>query len=321
MSRGILWRAAFSLLGLGSLAYILHGYGFARLGQDLAGLGWWSVPLALSWAPVVACYALAWLLVTPELGPRHAGSLFRMMIISVAWNNLSPFVKVLGEPVRMVMLRRWLDGKAAARSTLLFNIVHMTGTLLAFFFGALAILLLFPVAPGVRAGFVVLIAATPILTAVLYMLPHLVRGRGKRAHRNKLVIAGFWLRWSLSKIRIFSGRHPARFWAAVVLEVAARFVEGLTFFIAFHALGEPASVVVSALLDVGRALVDNVFFFIPYQVGSREGGIVLLAEHALHVNAQAAVAAAVMYRLVEILWMGIGYLLWIAETRSRRPST
>lgn len=321
MSWGLAGKIFFTALGLFSFGFILNGYGFARLAHDLAGLGWWSVPLALSWAPVVLCFALAWLLVTPELTFRHLPLLFRLTVISVAWNNLSPFVKVLGEPVRVVMLRRWMDSKAATRSTVLFNIVHTLGTLLAFFFGALLILLLFPVAPAIHQGFLALLVITPLLTAGLFFLPHLVRGRGRSAHRNKLVVAGFWLRWGFSKIRMFSRRYPARFWGAVLLEVAARFVEGLTFYVAFLALGEPASALVSALLDVGRALVDNVFFFIPYQVGSREGGIVLLAEHALHVSKEAAVAGAVMYRLVEILWMGIGYFLWIAETRARRPST
>ena len=321
MSWSFFWKAAFSLLGLGSFAYILNGYGFSRIAGDIISLGWWSVPLALSWAPVVFCYALAWLLITPEMGLSHLGALFRLSVISVAWNNLSPFVKVLGEPVRVIMLRKWIDPKAAARSMVLYNIVHTLGTLLAFFVGALAILIFFPVSDGIRKGFLALMVATPLLAAALFYLPHLARGRGRSAKRNRLVATGFWLLWGFSKIRIFSRRYPARFWAAVLLEVAARFVEGLTFYVAFLALGEPASLFVSALLDVGRALVDNVFFFIPYQVGSREGGIVLLAEHALRVNSEMAVAAAVLYRLVEILWMGIGYLLWIAENKARRSST
>jgi hypothetical protein len=33
-----------------------------------------------------------------------------------------------------------------------------------------------------------------------------------------------------------------------------------------------------------------------------------------------AVSAAVFYRLVEILWMGLGYIFWIIEGRSFRSS-
>lgn len=318
----MIWKALFSAIGLGSFVWILNGYGFPRLAADLAGLGWWCLPLALSFIPVLFFYALAWLLVTPQLSPRHLGELFRFSTVSVAWNNLSPFVKVLGEPVRVLMLERLMNRKDAARSMVLYNIVHTLGTLLAFFFGTLALLLFFPVSKGFHAGFTALLVTAPLLAAGLFFLPRLVSRTGRRrATRSKLVLAGFWVRWAFSKIRIFSRRYPARFWSAVIFEIVARFVEGLTFYVALLALGQPASALVSALLDVGRALVDNIFFFIPYQVGSREGSVLLLAEHALGINGAAAVSAAVLYRLVEILWMGIGYLLWIAENRSRKLST
>ncbi len=321
MNWGNVWKSAFGLAGVCCFILVLGNYGFTQLLENILTLGWWSLPLALSWAPVVICYALAWQLITPEFKSRHFGILFRLSIISVAWNNLSPFVKVLGEPVRLMMLRRWMNPKSAAKSMVLYNIVHVMGTLLAFFFGAIALLIFFPLREDLRTGLLALTVISPLLAIALFYLPHWVRGRGKTAHRNKLVVAGFWLRWSFSKIRIFSNKHPARFWFSVLLEVAARFIEGLTFYVAFLALNTPVGIWESAILDVGRALLDNVFFFIPYQVGSREGGIVLLAEYAFHISPAAAVSGAVMYRLVEILWMGVGYLLWIMESKDSRSST
>lgn len=317
----MIWKSIFSAVGLCSLIWVLSGYGFTKIGTDILSLGWWAIPLSLSYGPVVLCYALAWLCITPQLELRHLRLLFRYSMISVAWNNLSPFVKVLGEPMRVVMLENLMSRKDAARSMVLYNIVHILGTLLAFFVGALATLILYPVSEGFRVGFIALLVASPLLTLLLFSLPRLVKHLGRSARRNKLVYAGFWLRWSFSKIRIFSRSEPKRFWAAVGLEILARFVEGLTFYIAFQALGQPASALACSLLDVGRALMDNIFFFIPYQVGSREGGIVLMAEHALHISGNVAVSAAVLYRLVEIFWMGMGYLLWISAARERKSST
>ncbi len=317
----MIWKALFTLLGFASLVYIFHGYGLPRIAADIGNLGWWTIPLALSFLPTVFCYALAWLLITPELKLSHLWALHRLTLVSVAWNNLSPFVKVLGEPVRLILLGRWLDPKAAARSTVLYNIVHTLGTLCSFFLCSLLLLLFFPVSKGLHVGLVTLVVISPLLMFGLYLLPHLARPkRGRNAKRNRIVIAGFWLRWGMSKIRIFSGRYPARFWAAVGLEVLARFVEGATFYIAFLALHHPVSLLFCGLLDVGRALIDNLFFFIPFQVGSREGGILLLTEHALRTGSEAAVSAAVLYRLVEVFWMGAGYLLWINEERLRKSS-
>jgi len=318
----VIWKALFSLLGVGSFVYILHGYGFAHLAEDLVHLGWWSIPLALSFLPTVMCYALAWLLITPEFTYKHLGKLFRLMLISISWNNLSPFVKVLGEPVRVRLMSRWIDKKSSARSMVLYNIVHTLGTLISFFLASLLMILLYPVSPFLHGALAAFLVISPLLTFGLYLLPHLVkRFFGRSAHRNRLVIAGFWVRWGFSKIRIFSRRFPARFWGAVFLEIAARFVEGVTFWIAFRAIGQSASVMACGLIDVGRAIVDNLFFFIPYQVGSREGGIVMLAEHALGLTGAAAVSAAVFYRLVEIFWTGVGYLFWIQDENAFKSST
>lgn len=317
----MIWKALFSLLGLASLAYILQGYGFARLAGDISGLGWWSLPLALSFFPVVFCYALAWLLITPGWSLARLPTLVSYSVISVAWNNLSPFVKFLGEPVRLILLERHMPRLEAARSVVLYNLVHTMGTLFSFFLGAVLLLTLFELSPGLRSGLIVLLFAAPLLGFGLLLLPRLRHLFGSRRRpRGRLLVVAFWLRWALRKCEAFSRRHPARFWAAVGLEVAARFVEGATFYVGFLALGTVVPALTCALLDVGRALVDNVFFFVPYQVGSREGGLLLLAEHAVQVNKEAAVSAAVFYRLVEILWMGIGYMLWIRLGSSRKLS-
>ena len=111
-----------------------------------------------------------------------------------------------------------------------------------------------------------------------------------------------------------------RFGAPGLFEIAARFIEGATFYVAFRSLAQPVPALECGLLDVGRALVDNLFFFIPYQVGSREGGMLLLATGALAIPGRATVSAAVFYRLVEIFWTGIGYLLWIQDENAKRSS-
>ena len=261
-------KALWGALGLASFFYILRSYGFERLAADLGGLGFWKIPLILSFLPTVFCYALAWALVTPEVGVAKVFPLMRFTIISIAWNNLSPFVKVLGEPVRVGLLERWIDRKQATKSMILYNLVHALGTLGSFFFASLALLLLYPVPGFARTGLLLFLFSSPLLIMALYGLPHFARRfLGRKSHRNKLVLAGFWVHWSFSKIRIFSRKYPTRMWIAVAVEIVARFVEGGTFYVAFRALGQAQPLIPCALLDVGRALLDNIFFFVPYQVG------------------------------------------------------
>lgn len=90
---------------------------------------------------------------------------------------------------------------------------------------------------------------------------------------------------------------------------------------AFLIIREPIALVDSAFLEVGRALADNAFFFVPYQMGSRELGISLFLREVLGSPAGGFVAAAFLYRLVEIAWMAVGYMLWITRGSSARSVT
>lgn len=314
-------KAVFTAIGLGSFVWILHGYGFERVATDILSLGWWAIPLALSFLPVAFLYGLAWMLVTPALPFSTAFSFLRYSVISVAWNNLSPFVKMLGEPVRVMLLEDRIGRKAAVESAVLYNLVHILGTLVAFITGAALLLFLYPVTETIRFAFLGVIGITTALLLMVYFLPHAGKILGRSRNRGFTAKLRFWLRWAFAKMRMFSRRYPARFWTAVGLEVIVRFVEGVTFYVAFLALGEHVGAVEAALLDVGRALADNVFFFIPYQVGSREAGLRLLSDEVMRLGPVSIVSAALFYRLMEIFWMGAGYMLWMRASSSRRSET
>jgi hypothetical protein len=318
----LIWKVLFSALGLISLGSILHGYGFHKLYLELAGLGWWFIPLAFSFVPVAVCYTGAWLLTLPELSIRRFPRLLQFTLASIAWNNLSPFVKVLGEPVRAIMLEQLVSRKAALKSVVLYNLVHALGTLLAFLIGTSLILFLFPVAETIRIAFLSLFLVFFVLFLVAYLLPRLnIGGKKKPKAKNLFWKIGFWIRWGLAKIRGFSRVHPHRFWLSILVEALARFLEGFTFYVAFRAVGDPLSPLHCALLDVGRALMDNIFFFIPYQVGSREASLLLLCKNVLHEGVASAVSVAILYRLVEIFWIATGYLVWMRVSRSSKDST
>lgn len=320
----MIWKWLLGILGFFSLGYILHNYGFAKILSDTISLGWWSIPLALSFLPVTTFFSLAWWLVTPEAKLKDIPHFIYCTIISIAWNNLSPFVKVLGEPIKVALLSKRYSQKASLKSVVIYNLVHVFGTVTAFIVGASIILWLYPVPSGFRIGFISLIVICCAFLVFLYKLPKLPRKSKRKAQSPWLKKSAYWLKWTLSKIRIFNKKNAGRFWLAVASSFIARFVEGLTFYIAFIALNHPIPMMQAALLDVGRAILDNLFFFIPYQVGSREASILLLTKEVMGIGGTAAVSAALFYRLVEIIWIGIGYALWInagISDKSRRKKS
>ena len=97
------------------------------------------------------------------------------------------------------------------------------------------------------------------------------------------------------------------------LEVSARFIEGLTLYLAFSLLSQPITLVSAAFLDVGRTISDYIFFFIPYQVGSREQSTLFMMNQVMNIKPNGYLTAVFMYRFVEIVWVFIGYYWWVNE--------
>jgi hypothetical protein len=312
------WKAVFSILGLGALTLLVHDYGFDRLRHELFNAGWLTLPLLLTFVPTLLCYSVAWQLCTDSptiaLTPRY----FRFTVISIAWNNLSPFLKILGEPIKVSLLSRHIDTKHALRSVVIYNMVHLIGTVAAFLVAALLIPPIFDPAHGVKVACYSSVGLFILIVILLIWLPKFLHRQMARRSFKRLRAANLWIRWSFRSISRFYAEKKAAFIIAVVIEVLARFIEGVTFYVAFQIVRQPMPLLNAAFLEVSRALFDNLFFFIPYQVGSREFGISVFLESVLKAPKGAFVAAALLYRLVEIAWMAIGYALWVKSGLRRK---
>lgn len=318
------WRIGFSALGLISLGYLAQKYGVAQLRSDLWQVGLWVIPLFLAYIPAVALYSLAWILVTPQIGIAHWFRFSQFTVIGVAWNNLSPFLKILGEPMKVSLLLSDLTKKNAMKSVILYNMIHVTGTALAILIVLLDFLFLRKLPEDLKHTIQIsLVVVVFIFAGLLYFTK--IKWAGTRGKRNttfarKVRRVGISLRWSLMIMRIFSHQHQARFYGSVLCEVLARFIEGLIFYVAYLALHTPIDLHSAFTLDVGRTFIDNLTFFVPYQVGSREAGLALLTKNILHTGWEKVLAATMLYRVVELLWIVVGYLLWIIPKRSRKSS-
>jgi hypothetical protein len=62
------------------------------------------------------------------------------------------------------------------------------------------------------------------------------------------------------------------------------------------------------------SLIVNLFFFMPFNVGSKEGGLYAIFA-ALGLPSRLGIAAAVVSRIREITWILIGLLLVLASRR------
>lgn len=318
-------RLLFVAIGFISLVKMIKHYGLHNLTREIEQTRFLLFILVLTFIPTLTCYSLSWLLATDHKQMDNVSSLKKMFlfikftIISVAWNNLTPFIKVGGEPLKYFMLLKYLPGKTALSSTINYNIIHFMATILSFFITALTIMIFYQMSDAVHYS---LIGITLIFALIFYMGYWLNRADffKKNLHRwvkKALVVCKTILR----QLVRFYQENPKRFYLSLTLDTSARFFEGLTFYTGFLIIKYPIKFLSSVLLDVGRTFIDTVFFFIPYQLGSREQGVHFFMEKILMINSSGFLTAVFLYRFVEIFWIFMGYLFWASSNNSSKEVT
>ena len=139
------------ILGLLSLLFIIDSYGFDVLIKEFKTSGFQILWLSLTFIPTLFLYGISWLLMTSiDYKTRSdyikwSWRFFLFSMISISWNNLTPFLKIGGEPVKYMLLSRFLSRKTALQSTVSYNLVHILATLLAFIIAACVTLIFYEV--------------------------------------------------------------------------------------------------------------------------------------------------------------------------------
>ncbi|MDO9184302.1 MAG: lysylphosphatidylglycerol synthase domain-containing protein [Bacteriovorax sp.] len=313
----------FIILGIFLLLIIAKNYGISLAITEIKRVGFLIFFLVLTFIPTIICYATSWMLSSEYWLMNNEKTFLRKLFIfikitlaSIAWNNMTPFVKIGGEPLKYMMLLKHLPKSAALSSVVNYNIVHIFATCLSFII-TLILLIFYYQVPALLLRWMVILLIFFLVVFVLGIIA--IRSRSFyqiKKYRFKLM-RSFFINFHIitRKLLKFYDEKFALFCIALFVDTFARFVEGLTFYYAFVILKFPISFLNSVLIDIGRTFVDTVFFFVPYQIGAREGGVHFFMENVLNLKASGFLSAVFLYRFVEIFWIFIGYLIW-AKSKS-----
>lgn len=319
-------RLALFLFGLALASVVIGQVGIPTLIEHLANAGWLLLPVSLVWAVVYLFNASGWRRIL-STEPERPG-LIRTWLITVtsfALNYVTPAAGLGGEAYRAAAVAPWLGGRRAVGSVvqyrLLFSLAHMLFILTAL----LPAIWLLPGTPTAFGLFGVSLAIGGVVSWFLI-----------RRHQEGILEAGLDLLLAIPGVRRMArplaGRreslraldqqittvyhqHPGAFWQALVIEYLARFVTATELSLIFWGLGlgpQPVTALVATALS---ATVTNLFFFLPFELGAREGGLFLVFT-LLGLGADHGVFAAVVIRLREIVWMLLGLaFLWLSGGR------
>ena len=327
----VTYKILFMAIGVGTLMYMVHGLGIAVIWENIQKTGWWFVPVIGSWLVIYILNALAFkaIIQEPQLPQSNLsfGSVLRLTITGYIINYITPFVALGGEPYRIMELKPTLGIQKASSSVLLYSLMHMFSHVIFWLASILLIFAFVPLAPLMLTGCLIMLVVGLILG--FWFMRAYKRGFTVSTFRllTRLPWVGTKVQAMLAnkadtlheiddQIRILYAERRPRFHASLWLEFAGRVVGCAEIYFTGQAIGLDMSIVDSLIISSGSSLFANLIFFLPMQLGTREGGLAL-ALTAVGMPASAGVFIGLVTRIREVVWIVIGLLL--IKTKKSQP--
>lgn len=335
------YRNAFFIFGLVVLAVMITQLDFAQVSTGLRRAGYWFIAVVLLWVPLYAINAASWHLIirsgkaadddAPDRRQPSFSLLYRLTVSGFALNYATPGGLMGGEPYRIMSLSPLIGTERASSSVILYVMTHIFSHFCFWLLAVVIYVLMRPLTTGIG---IVLAAATLFctagiwffmtgyrkgvavrLTGLLRFVPF-IRKRAARfidSHREQLDTID-------RRITDLNRSNRRTFAAAVGLELLCRLLSAVEIMFILLVLMPPTSTdagtatslcnlyIDCVLILAFTSLVANLLFFMPLQLGGREGGF-LMSTAGLAMTAATGIFMALIVRLRELVWTAFGLLL------------
>ena len=327
------WQLALFVLGATVFGYLVAQIGITELTADAARTGLMFVPIVALYALVYACSALAWQL-TMAGDPQRPSywRTYAVLVSSGALNFLTPLINAGGEPYRVAAMAPWLGKRRAAGSVILHRMLHSFTYVLVWL---TAVLLAFPLLPRgtplivwVLLG-VVLVLILGIIALFLFahrrgLLERILNWMQRAPFVNRLAVKVEPHRALLveldRQITDFYHRSPRRFVQAIALEYLSRCIFMVELVLIVASLGFGIDYLRAFSIGGLEAIVSNALFFVPFELGAREGAFFLLFK-LFGMDPQVGLYTSIVGRVRDFAWIAGGLvLIWVTGGGSREPA-
>lgn len=338
------YQNGFFCFGIIVLVVMLTQLDYAEVWRGLTHAGYWFFAVLLLWAALYILNTAAWWIIirsqeedssgissSPGLSRTSGISgtsgtsgisflwLYKVTVSGFALNYATPGGLMGGEAYRIMELSPRIGAERASSSVILYVMTHIFSHFWFWLLSIPLLLVLHPVSPFLA----VLLALTAAfcLTAIWFFLRGYKKGlalRGMQLLRHVPLIR----RWAQPfiehhreqldtidrQVAALHNQNPRTFVSAVLLELGCRILSALEILFVFHVLMPSVNYLDCILILSFTSLFANMLFFMPLQLGGREGGF-LMSITTLGYTASCAIFVALIIRIRELVWTGIGLLL------------
>ncbi len=315
------YQNAFFLLGMAILIIMVAQLDFNEVWNGLCHAGYWSVAVIVLWAFLYIFNTASWYIIINSGGKTKVrfAWLYKITISGFALNYATPGGLLGGEPYRIMALSPIIGTERATSSVILFAMTHIFSH---FWFWILSVALYLLTRPLNTFMATLLIAISVFcLLGLWFFIVGYRKGLAMRAMHlmQHLPFVKHWAepfinshRQQLdtidSQIASLHKQNTSTFINAVLLELMCRICSAAEIYFVLRVLMPSANFADCILILAFTSLVANILFFIPLQLGGREGGF-LMSAAGLGLKASDGAFIALIVRVRELLWTGIGLLM------------
>lgn len=294
---------------------------YSELFSNLKRAGYYFPLIILLWVFIYMLNTIAWYEIIRD-GKKAGVPFWRIYKLSVsgfALNYVTPIGLMGGEPYRIMELKPYIGVERATSSVILYVMMHISSHFCLWLSAVVIYICVHPVSP-VMGIVLSLIALFCLLCATLFI----------RGYRSGMAVAfirtcgkiPFLRKWSVRfaakhseqlkdidrQIAYLHQKRKRTFYTTLSLEFTARIVSCLEVWLILRILTSNVNFIDCILILAFSSLLANLLFFMPMQIGGREGGFAL-AVGGLSLSGAYGVYTALITRVRELIWIVIGLAL------------
>ena len=317
------YQNLFFSFGIAMFAVMLSQLDYREVWDGLKSAGYWFFAVLALWGVLYVLNTAAWYIIiksgSEEKTKINFFWLYKVTVSGFALNYTTPCGLMGGEPYRIMSLSPKIGTERASSSVILYAMTHI---FTHFIFWLLSIFLyLLTEKLTFFMGVILSLAGAFCVLGLWFFIKGYRKGLAVRLMNFVRHIPGLkkWARGFIDKhkeqldtvdsqIAALHNQNPKTFVSAVLLELVCRFCSAFEIMFILLVLMDGVSFAQCVLILAFTSLFANLLFFIPLQLGGREGGFIM-STAGLALSAGAGIFVALIVRVRELVWTAIGLLL------------